>query len=301
MSIKLAIALRPLMEVEEENITLGTDPSCTVALPESSGAKPKHAVIRKIAGRWLIEVREAESFLIAGSEPKRLHWLQPGDVIQLTDNSPTITFQPLIDTPSKPKPVPKSSEQDVTLPPDSNSAIPATGSDRSPKLPPSSVKPTSSPTIRSVKIEEISSGSVTKAVTPKMNSAKQSDPALLRPETAEVPNQPGPLLKRLSSLDDDFGPDAPSGGLGMTNPSSEINWIMMVIGWSAVGGVILLVLWLAISFVWKTLSQKDYGVPQMPSSTTHHKAPEMPKMPIHPGVSSELNFAGESVLRRYFA
>ena len=71
MSIKLAIAGRPPIELYDENITLGSDPGCTVSFPEASGVKSKHAVIRMIAGRWLVEIREGESIFDGDTEPKR--------------------------------------------------------------------------------------------------------------------------------------------------------------------------------------------------------------------------------------
>ncbi len=91
MPIKLAITGRPAIEIDVENITIGSDRSCTVAFDDST-VMPKHAVIRKIAGRWLIEVRDAASIFVGGpfghTKPKRLHWLVPGDQIRLTENGP---------------------------------------------------------------------------------------------------------------------------------------------------------------------------------------------------------------------
>ena len=113
MSIKLSIAGRPTIALSDETITLGSDPSCSVSLPESSGALPKHAVIRKIAGRWLIEVRDAEAVFVGDAEPKRLFWLNPGDVIRLNEGGPTIIFQPSSDEAPPKESAPRPSNDDL--------------------------------------------------------------------------------------------------------------------------------------------------------------------------------------------
>lgn len=93
MSIRLEID-GEVYEFTEAIITLGSDPGCTVLFPESEEMTPCHAVIRKISGRWSVEVRDA-SFIQVGDEPKsRMYWLNQGDVIRMTDNGPNITFQP---------------------------------------------------------------------------------------------------------------------------------------------------------------------------------------------------------------
>lgn len=137
MSIKLAVAGRPQIVLDDENISLGSDPGCSVAFPDHADVKPKHAVIRSIAGRWLIEVRQAESVFIGTSDPKRMHWLTAGDVIRLTENGPSITFQPTTDGAASPQvraappteemrppaaPA-RARESDVILPPDSDELV----------------------------------------------------------------------------------------------------------------------------------------------------------------------------------
>jgi|GEM_PF-3319979 hypothetical protein len=93
MSVKLAVAGRPPLVLDDEYITLGSDPGCVVTFPDTPDVKSKHAVIHLVAGRWLIEVRQAESFLVGGKEAKQMHWLSPGDVIQLSENGPQLVFQ----------------------------------------------------------------------------------------------------------------------------------------------------------------------------------------------------------------
>lgn len=101
MSIRIEIDGQAVVELEEENIVLGTDPACTIPLPAGNGLAPKHAVIRKIAGRWIVEVRGGDSIRVGDGEPTRMHWLNPGDLIHLTDAGPTVEFEPALRTSTK--------------------------------------------------------------------------------------------------------------------------------------------------------------------------------------------------------
>jgi hypothetical protein len=94
MAIALAVSGRPQLLIDSETITIGSDPANSVVLTGDDRIKPRHAVIRRVAGRWLVEAREGESFQVGSLEPARLHWLSPGDVIRLVPNGPEITFQP---------------------------------------------------------------------------------------------------------------------------------------------------------------------------------------------------------------
>jgi hypothetical protein len=102
MPITLAISGKPPFEVDAETITIGSDPAGTIALPGHGQIKPRHAQIRRVAGRWLVEAREAESIQVGNEPPARVHWLQPGDVIRLSSNGPDLVFQP---PPGRPIPV----------------------------------------------------------------------------------------------------------------------------------------------------------------------------------------------------
>ncbi len=99
MAILLAITGRPPFAVDAETISIGSEAGATIAFPHDDRIKPRHAVIRKLAGRWMVEAREADSIQVGDSEPARLHWLSAGDVIHLVEIGPTITFQPPIDEP----------------------------------------------------------------------------------------------------------------------------------------------------------------------------------------------------------
>ena len=102
MPIRLKIDGK-IVEFADDSVMLGSDPTCNVALHETNDLAARHAVIRKIAGRWIVEVREG-SFIQVGDEPKsRMQWLSKGDVIRLTDDGPEITFEPAEADHEKPK------------------------------------------------------------------------------------------------------------------------------------------------------------------------------------------------------
>jgi hypothetical protein len=94
MPIILAIPGKPPLEVDAELISIGSDPAGAVVLSGDDRIKPRHAVIRRVAGRWLVEAREADSIQVGNAPPGRVHWLSPGDVIRLTERGTEITFQP---------------------------------------------------------------------------------------------------------------------------------------------------------------------------------------------------------------
>jgi hypothetical protein len=50
MPITLAISGKPPVEVDAESITIGSDPAGMIALPGDGRIKPRHALIRRVAG-----------------------------------------------------------------------------------------------------------------------------------------------------------------------------------------------------------------------------------------------------------
>ncbi len=80
--------------VTGDEALIGRDTACAIALPDDSRLAARHAALRMVGGRWLIEAR-ADSMLQVGSNPpSRLGWLNDGDVIRLTTNGPELIFNP---------------------------------------------------------------------------------------------------------------------------------------------------------------------------------------------------------------
>lgn len=228
MSIKLAVVGRPPIVLDDENISLGSDPGCSVSFPDLSDVKPKHAIIRMIAGRWLIEVRQAESVFIGGTEPKRMHWLSPGDVIHLTENGPSVTFQPKTDEPAtddsapfklsevplvekveRPASEQRARKSDVVLLPDSDPIIPL-AEPVTPTKPAASVKqktkPPSSSIIPTLKTPSAATPGAPKA--PSSTTVRTVKP----PSSAIIPTLKSPAAG---------SPDAPKSPSSTTIPTSK--------------------------------------------------------------------------------
>ena len=264
MPIKLAITGQPAIEIDVENITIGSDRSCTVTLDDAT-VMPKHAVIRKIAGRWLIEVREAPAVFVGGppgpTESKRLHWLLPGDQIRLTENGPAITFEP--------------SNSD-SLPLKQSGSVSRSFDDFMNEVIFESEKEASL-TVTSTKREKSSSGSkpIATGTQPPSHSIRSSDAGMqhsksaINPAALEAGSQPsiaqqpdpssdeppksGPVLTRIPWSDGNSltGDEFPNND-ALTADQAEIRWVMTVVFRSVAAGVAVLVVWLIVSALVKS-------------------------------------------------
>ena len=97
MTITIAVAGRPPFTTAESLITLGSHPSCMIAFPDCADVKSIHATIQEVAGRWVIESCKGDLLVVGASDPATSHPLKPGDVIQLSEKSPQLTFEPVVD------------------------------------------------------------------------------------------------------------------------------------------------------------------------------------------------------------
>lgn len=95
MPIRLLLAGRSPIELDDEYITLGSDPYSTVCFTDVPQVKSRHATIRLLDGRWIIEAAEAESLTIGASGAKRAHWISSGDVVSLSSTGPSMIVEVL--------------------------------------------------------------------------------------------------------------------------------------------------------------------------------------------------------------
>ena len=93
MAITVSVANGPSFTFEGDDATIGSDPSCTISLPQDPRIKLQHAVLRRIAGRWMIESKDGE-IRVGSDPPAKVKWLSPGDAIELTPLGPQLLFQP---------------------------------------------------------------------------------------------------------------------------------------------------------------------------------------------------------------
>lgn len=93
MGITIGLDARRL-EFAKDEIVVGRAPTADVSLPEAAQLAERHAVIRKVAGKWLIESQQDGALRVADGRPTKVAWLSPGDSIQLSDSGPTLIFEP---------------------------------------------------------------------------------------------------------------------------------------------------------------------------------------------------------------
>ena len=263
MPIKLAISGRPAIEIDVENITIGSDRSCTVAFDDST-VMPRHAVIRKIAGRWLIEVREAPAVFIGGpfghTEPKRLHWLVPGDQIHLTENGPAMTFEPpnssavpVVQSGTKSRAV-EDVIDEVLMLREADETLPETTSTEAHNSvhsnPISTTEPPSTYAIQTADSGTPMSSTVTSPAA--MGTGSQPSDARLPNQSSEEPATSGPVLSRVPWSEGALlqGDDCTNEEL--TPEQAEIRWIMTVVLRCFGAGLIVLVVWMIVSAIMKS-------------------------------------------------
>ena len=97
MGITLELPSGQRVAVEASTILVGRDPACNVALPDEDRIRPRHATIKRVANRWMIQ-SEGDWLLQVGSGvPGGKCWLNPDDVIRLTEAGPNIVFMPTVE------------------------------------------------------------------------------------------------------------------------------------------------------------------------------------------------------------
>lgn len=77
-------------------IRIGTAVENEISRPNDARLAPLHAVVRSINGRWMVESSGKEQIRIGNRRPVPFAWLNPGDVIRLTESGPDIIFEPLV-------------------------------------------------------------------------------------------------------------------------------------------------------------------------------------------------------------
>ncbi len=94
MAFRVATEAGAIIEIEGTSAVIGRDRFCAIAFPDDERLCGQHATIKRVAGRWMIE-SQGDHLLTAGkAPPARVHWLQPGDSIGLTETGPKLVFEP---------------------------------------------------------------------------------------------------------------------------------------------------------------------------------------------------------------
>ena len=91
MPIKL-LAPGKSVVVDSRSASIGADVDCDVVLPREEGIQPRHATIKMVAARWIVE--SAGDWLLQADDgvPGRKQWLVSGSRIRLDRTGPEIVF-----------------------------------------------------------------------------------------------------------------------------------------------------------------------------------------------------------------
>lgn len=97
MSVTVQISGGKHVRVSANTVKIGRASACALSFPNEGHLDPEHAVLRRVANRWLIESRSGPVIQVGQSQLGRMHWLKPGDVVKLTPDGPEFTFEPVED------------------------------------------------------------------------------------------------------------------------------------------------------------------------------------------------------------
>ncbi|MBS0263708.1 MAG: hypothetical protein JSS02_17325 [Planctomycetes bacterium] len=79
---------------DAQEITIGRNPANTISLPHDTRLAANHAILKAVGGRWIVEAREGGPLRVGAGRPTRFAWVNPGDVIHLTDTGPELVLEP---------------------------------------------------------------------------------------------------------------------------------------------------------------------------------------------------------------
>lgn len=117
MPIQLTLEQQTL-RFDSDTIGIGTAPENQISLPADTRLARVHAVLRSVNGRWIIESREGGPLRVGNGRPAQFAWVNPGDLIHLTDSGPVLKFElltasgapapasPAVSPPAVPQPLP---------------------------------------------------------------------------------------------------------------------------------------------------------------------------------------------------
>ena len=93
MTITIGLANGRKITFGRDTVTIGRGPGVDLAIA-SEDVQPVHARIVRVAGRWMVESAGDWLLQVGDSVPGRKQWLEPGQVICLTESGVTVVFEP---------------------------------------------------------------------------------------------------------------------------------------------------------------------------------------------------------------
>jgi hypothetical protein len=111
MAITVELGIGQIITVQHDSATIGQDPASDIRIVNSPKIQPVHAKIVKVANKWMIESAGDWLLQVGDGVPGRKLWLNPGDMVHLSESGPYMVFEPKpaaakpIVKPAEPKPV----------------------------------------------------------------------------------------------------------------------------------------------------------------------------------------------------
>ncbi len=107
MAITVELGIGQIITVQHDSATIGQAPGSDILISNSPKIQPLHARIVKVANKWMIESAGDWLLQVGDGVPGRKLWLNPGDLIHLSESGPYMVFEP---KPKAAKPVVKPAE-----------------------------------------------------------------------------------------------------------------------------------------------------------------------------------------------
>lgn len=208
MSVKLTIE-RQTLQFDTDSVGIGSAADNLIALPGDNRLAPRHAVLKSVNGRWILEVLDGCPVRIGDGRPVRFAWLNSGDVIHLTETGPELQFEAA--TTSAPRVAvsapPKTPEQ-PTLPAVSKASFQTAETNAYTRSPTAADKPPANAESRRHALKALIGGGlalvlvgVAWAVWPRNDNAAPPPVVSTDPQTPVVaPEQPAPAADPLECL-----------------------------------------------------------------------------------------------------
>jgi hypothetical protein len=107
MAITVELGIGQIITVQHDSATIGQDAASDIRIVNSPKIQPVHAKIIKVANKWMIESAGDWLLQVGDGVPGRKLWLNPGDLVHLSESGPYMVFEP---KPAAAKPVVKPAE-----------------------------------------------------------------------------------------------------------------------------------------------------------------------------------------------
>ena len=93
MPITVELGNGQRITIEKNSATVGRGPGADI-LVKSTELQPIHAKISKVAGKWMVESEGDWLLQVGDGVPGRKQWLEPNQVVRLTETGVRIIFEP---------------------------------------------------------------------------------------------------------------------------------------------------------------------------------------------------------------